>query len=163
MMFFNFFIWGMWFVTMGTYLSKGGINASDVEIGQAYGVQCIGAFVAPFIIGLIADRFFAAQKILGVLHLLGALLMFFISTQTQFNSFYSLLLTYMIIYMPTLALVNAVALKQVTNAEKQFGSVRMFGTIGWIVAGAIIKWMAWEDTPANLALTFKGKCIARRI
>lgn len=155
MMFFNFFVWGIWFVTMGTYLTKGNIGATDGQTGLAYGTQCLGAIIAPFIIGMIADKFFAAQKILGVLHLAGAGLLYYITTQTTFGSFYSFLLIYMIIYMPTLALVNAIALKQVTSAEKQFSGLRMWGTIGWIVAGAIIQWMAWENNPESLSITYK--------
>ena len=144
MMFFNFFIWGLWFVTMGTYLTKGNIGADGGQTGLAYGTQCLGAIIAPFIVGMIADRFFAAQKILGILHLVGAVLLYFISIEHSFGSFYSLLLCYMIIYMPTLALVNAIALKQINNAEKQFAGIRVWGTIGWIAAGLIIGWMAWE-------------------
>jgi nucleoside transporter len=159
MMFLNFFVWGIWFVTMGTFLSKGGINATGAEIGQAYGTQCLGAIIAPFIIGMIADRFFAAQKILGVLHIAGAALLYYISSQTAFGSFYSLLLIYMIIYMPTLALVNAIALNQVTDAEKQFSGIRMWGTIGWIAAGLIIGWMAWEAKPETLGVTYKVAAI----
>jgi nucleoside transporter len=159
MMFLNFFVWGIWFVTMGTFLSKGGVNATGAEIGQAYGTQCLGAIIAPFIIGLIADRFFAAQKILGVLHIAGAALLYYISSQTAFGSFYSLLLIYMIIYMPTLALVNAIALNQVTDAEKQFSGIRMWGTIGWIAAGLIIGWMAWEAKPETLGITYKVAAI----
>ena len=155
MMFLNFFIWGIWFVTMGTYLTKGNIGATGGQTGLAYGTQCLGAIIAPFIVGMIADRFFAAQKILGVLHLAGAGLLYYISSQTSFGSFYSLLLIYMIIYMPTLALVNAIALKQISNAEKQFSSIRVWGTIGWIVAGLIIGWMAWEKDPASLSITYK--------
>jgi nucleoside transporter len=155
MMFFNFFIWGIWFVTMGTYLIKGNIGATDGQTGLAYGTQCLGAIIAPFIVGMIADRFFAAQKILGVLHLFGAALLFYITTQTSFNGFYPTLLIYMIIFMPTLALVNAIALNQVTNAEKQFSGIRVWGTIGWIVSGLIIGAMALEKEPASLSLTFK--------
>ena len=155
MMFLNFFVWSIWFVTMGTYLIKGNIAATGEQTGAAYGTQCLGAIIAPFIIGLIADKFFPAQKILGLLHLAGAGLLYFIATQTSFASFYSLLLIYMIIYMPTLALVNAITLKQVTNAEKEFAGIRMWGTIGWIAAGLIIGRMAWENNPAALAVTFK--------
>lgn len=146
MMFLNFFIWGMWFVTMGTYLTQGNIGATGAETGLAYGTQCLGAIIAPFIIGMIADRFFAAQKILGVLHLVGAVLLYFIAAEKQFGSFYSLLLIYMIVYMPTLALVNAIALRQISDAEKQFAGLRVWGTIGWIVAGLLIGWMAWEPS-----------------
>ena len=155
MMFLNFFVWGIWFVTMGTFLIKGNIGATGEQTGAAYGTQCLGAIIAPFIIGLIADKFFSAQKILGILHLAGAGILYFISSQTNFASFYSLLLIYMIIYMPTLALVNSITLKQVTSAEKEFSGIRMWGTIGWIAAGLIIGAMAWEKNPESLAITFK--------
>jgi nucleoside transporter len=155
MMFLNFFVWGIWFVTMGTYLTKGSIAATGAQTGLAYGTQCLGAIIAPFIVGMIADRFFAAQKILGVLHLAGAALLYYIASQPDFGSFYTVLLIYMILYMPTLALVNAIALNQVSNAEKEFGGLRVWGTIGWIVAGLIIGWMAWESDPASLNITFK--------
>ncbi|HEX2627900.1 MAG TPA: MFS transporter, partial [Chitinophagaceae bacterium] len=148
MMFLNFFIWGIWFVTMGTYLTKGQVLVGDPEgdakTGLAYGTQSLGAILAPLVIGMIADRFFSAQRVLGVLHVAGAVLMYLISEKTSFAAFYPLLLIYMCIYMPTLALVNAVALKQVSNAEKQFSGIRMWGTIGWIVAGLIIAWANWE-------------------
>lgn len=154
MMFFNFFVWGIWFVTMGTFLTNGDIGASGSQTGLAYGTQCLGAIVAPFIVGMIADKFFAAQKILGVLHLLGAGLLYLLSTKTEFDSFYSLLLVYMILFMPTLALVNSISLNQMTNAEKEFSNIRVWGTIGWIVSGLTIGWMAWEASPKSLNITF---------
>jgi nucleoside transporter len=153
MMFLNFFVWGAWFVTMGTYL-KTQLNASDVNVGVAYGTQALGAIVAPFIIGLIADKFFAAQKILGVLHLIGAALMYYISTLDNFSSFYPVLLVYMILYMPTLALVNSVSFKQMRSPEKEFSYIRVWGTIGWIAAGLIIGWLAWEQK-STLGNTFR--------
>ena len=153
MMFLNFFIWGAWFVTMGTYL-KSIPGITDVQVGIAYGTQSLGAIIAPFIIGLIADKFFAAQKILGVLHLIGAALMYYISTVNDFSLFYPALLIYMILFMPTLALVNSVSFKQINNAEKEFANIRVWGTIGWIVAGLIIGWLAWEQK-ATLVNTFK--------
>jgi nucleoside transporter len=154
MMFFNFFIWGIWFVTMGTFLTKGAIAATGSQTGLAYGTQCLGAIIAPFIVGMIADRFFAAQKILGILHLSGAILLYFIAKQSDFDSFYFLLLLYMILFMPTLALVNSISLNQMTNAEKEFSGIRVWGTIGWIVSGLIIGWMAWENSPKILNITF---------
>lgn len=157
MMFLNFFVWGAWFVTMGTYL-KTQLNASDVNIGVAYGTQALGAIVAPFIIGLIADKFFSAQKILGVLHLVGAALMYYISTLNNFSSFYPVLLVYMILFMPTLALVNSVSFRQMNSPEKEFANVRVWGTIGWIVAGLIIGWLAWEQK-ATLVNTFRLSAI----
>lgn len=154
MMFLNYFIWGIWFVTMGTFLSKGDIGASGSQTGLAYGTQCLGAIIAPFIVGMIADKFFAAQKILGVLHLIGSVLLFFISSQTNFDSFYTLLLFYMILFMPTLALVNSISLNQVNDAQKDFAGIRVWGTIGWIASGLTIGWMAWEASPKSLNITF---------
>lgn len=155
MMFLNFFIWGIWFVTMGTFLTKGGIGATGTQTGLAYGTQCLGAIIAPFIVGMIADKFFSAQKILGILHLLGAGILYLLSTQTSFDSFYSLLLLYMILFMPTLALVNSISLNQMTNSEKEFAMIRVWGTIGWIVAGLIIGYMSWESSPQSLNVTFE--------
>jgi nucleoside transporter len=152
MMFLNFFVWGAWYVTMGTYL-KSELNVSDVNIGVAYGTQALGAIAAPFIIGLIADKFFAAQKILGVLHLIGAGLMYYLSSSPEFGTFYPILLVYMILYMPTLALVNAVSFKQMKSPEKEFANIRVWGTIGWIVAGLMIGWLAWEQKK-SLSNTF---------
>ncbi len=153
MMFMNFFIWGSWYVTMGTFL-KSIPKVSDVQVGLAYGTQSLGAIIAPFVIGLIADKYFSAQKILGLLHLAGAAVLWYLSGINDFASFYPAILTYMIIYMPTLALVNTVSFKQMVIPEKEFSSVRLWGTIGWIIAGLIIGWMAWEQTN-GLASTFK--------
>ena len=143
MMFLEFFIWGSWFVTMGTYLTQT-LKFNDVQNGMAYGTQSLGAILAPFVIGLIADRFFAAQKILGVLHLTGAVLLFLISQQAAFEYFYFLILGYMILYMPTLALVNSVSFRQLRVPEKEFATLRVWGTIGWIAAGLLIGWLTWE-------------------
>lgn len=161
MMFLEFFIWGGWFVTMGTYL-KSLPGTTDVQIGIAYGTQALGAIIAPFIIGLIADRFFPAQRILGVLHLLGAGLLYYASSQPDFNSFYPIILIYMILYMPTLALVNSISFKQMNNPEKQFSFIRVFGTIGWIIAGLIIGWLAWEKK-GELINTFKLTAIVSAV
>ncbi len=158
MMFLEFFIWGSWFVTMGTFLSKG-LLATDVQNGLAYGTQSLGAIIAPFIVGLIADKFFAAQRILGVLHIAGAVLMYLLAQQTHFDGFYPLILSYMILYMPTLALVNSVAFRQLTDSEKQFATLRVWGTIGWIVAGLIIAALSWE-AKNTLANTFTMAAIA---
>ncbi|MGI8636979.1 MAG: nucleoside permease [Segetibacter sp.] len=153
MMFLNFFVWGGWYVTMGTYL-KSIPGITDVQVGIAYGTQSLGAIIAPFLIGLIADRYFAAQKILGVLHLLGAAILYYISTVNSFSSFYPAILIYMILFMPTLALVNAVSFKQIDSPEKDFANVRVWGTVGWIIAGLIIAWLSWEQKNA-LINTFR--------
>tara|TARA_R110000868_G_scaffold82956_7_gene234052 strand:- start:35548 stop:36777 length:1230 start_codon:yes stop_codon:yes gene_type:complete len=150
MMFLEFFIWGGWFVTLGTFLGNN-LNASGAEIGMAFSTQSWGAIIAPFIIGLIADRYFNAERILGVLHLLGALLMYQMYGANEFSSFYPYVLGYMILYMPTLALVNAISFRQMKDPAKEFSFVRVFGTIGWIVAGLIISYVFFWDSPESRA------------
>ena len=152
MMFLEFFIWGGWFVTMGTFLTQQ-FGASGGQLAMAYETQSIGAIVAPFIIGLIADRYFAAQKILGVLHLIGAGLLYAAGIAGDFSSFYPYILIYMILYMPTLALVNSVAFNQMKDPAKDFASIRVLGTVGWIVAGLLIGTLQWE-AQNTLQLTF---------
>jgi nucleoside transporter len=148
MMFLEFFIWGAWFVTLGTYLLHN-LKATGTQVGVAFLTQSIGAIVAPFIIGLIADRFFSAQKILGVLHLAGAVLLWRASSAPDFNSFYPNILTYMVLYMPTLALVNSISFRQMKNPQKEFAPIRVLGTLGWIVAGLTIGWLNWEQIDSN--------------
>ncbi len=145
MMFLEFFIWGGWFVTLGTFLGNN-LNASGAQTGDAYSTQSWGAIIAPFIIGLIADRFFNAERILGVLHIVGAILMYQMSQTTEFTTFYPYVLGYMIAYMPTLALVNSVAFNQMTDPTKEFSFVRVWGTIGWILAGLGISYIFHWDS-----------------
>ena len=150
MMFLEFFIWGGWFVTMGIFLPST-LNASGGESALAYSTQSWGAIIAPFIIGLIADRYFNAERILGVLHLLGAVLMYQMANAENFAVFYPYVLGYMIAYMPTLALVNSVSFNQMTNPAKEFSIIRVFGTIGWIIAGLSISYLFKWDTPEAIA------------
>jgi nucleoside transporter len=152
-MFLEFFIWGSWFVTMATFLSNQFSNSGQ-EIGMAYETQAIGAIIAPFIVGLIADRFFSAQKILGVLHLIGAALMYFMATAESFEIFYPYIFLYMILYMPTLALVNSVSFNQMSDPSKEFASIRVFGTIGWILAGVLIGYVLQWEAKNLLQYTF---------
>lgn len=161
MMFLEFFIWGAWFVTLGTFLGKT-LNASGKEIGWAYLTQSIGAIVAPFIIGLIADKFFSAQKILGILHIVGGILLWFASGAQNFGSFYPYILVYMILFMPTLALVNSISFRQMTNPSKEFPFIRVLGTIGWIIAGLAISIFGWDKQGSEtlLANTFKMAAVA---
>lgn len=140
MMFLQFFIWGAWFVTLGTYLSEG-LKFDGSQIGGAYSTMPWGAIVAPFFIGMIADRFFSAQKVLGVMHLLGAILLYYASSITASTNLFWILLAYAFCYNPTLALVNAISFNQMESTEKQFPAIRVFGTIGWIVAGLLVGWI----------------------
>jgi nucleoside transporter len=154
MMFLEFFIWGAWWVTMGSYLSAT-LHTTGAETGMAYSTQGWGAIIAPFIIGLIADRYFNAERVLGIIHLIGAVLMYILASAGNFANFYPYLLSYMLLFMPTLALVNTVAFRQLPDPARQFGNYRVWGTIGWIVAGALIsKLFHWDsvDGVANGAL-----------
>ncbi|TDT46535.1 nucleoside transporter [Maribacter spongiicola] len=149
MMFLEFFIWGAWFVTLGTFLGNN-LKATDGEIALAFSTQSWGAIIAPFVIGIIADRYFNAERILGILHLFGAVLMYFMYQSAAFDDFYMLVLVYMILYMPTLALVNSVSFNQMKNPAKEFSMVRVFGTAGWIIAGLSISYVFSWDQGENI-------------
>lgn len=144
MMFLEFFVWGAWYVTMGTYLTKVGFPGSAV--GSAYSTTSIAAIVSPFFVGLIADRFLPGQIVLGVMHLLGAGLLYYTSTITEPVLFFWVLLAYTLCYMPTLSLVNAISFHQMSDPGKEFPAIRVLGTIGWIAAGILIGQMGVEDT-----------------
>ena len=149
MMFLNFFIWGAWFVTLGTFLTQN-LNATGLEMSNVFSTQSWGAIIAPFIIGLIADRYFNAERILGILHLVGAVLMYQMYQAESISAFYPYVLVYMILYMPTLALVASVSFRQMRNPEAEFPSIRVWGTIGWIVAGLSISYLFKWDTGEGL-------------
>ncbi|MCW3461978.1 MFS transporter [Chitinophaga nivalis] len=154
MMFLEFFIWGAWFVTLGTFVLKNLQDTNATQVSVAFLTQSIGAVIAPFIVGIIADRFISAQVILGAIHIVGSALLWICSGMQSFDSFYPLLLLYMILYMPTLALVNSISFRQMTDPSKEFSSIRVFGTVGWIIAGLLIGWLNWEKQN-HLDATFK--------
>jgi nucleoside transporter len=148
MMFLQFFIWGCWFVTLGTFLAAN-FQASGAQTGLAFSTQSWGAIIAPFIIGLIADRYFNAERILALLHLIGASLMYQMFRAQDFAQFYPYVLGYMIAYMPTLALVNSISFRQLSDPSRQFSFVRVWGTFGWIVAGLMISLVFdWDSQEA---------------
>jgi nucleoside transporter len=150
MMFLEFFVWGSWFVTLGTFLGNN-LSATGTQLAAAFSTQSFGAIIAPFIIGLIADRYFNAERILGILHLSGALLMYLMFKADSFASFYPYVFLYMLIYMPTLALVNSVSFNQMRDPAKEFSIVRVWGTIGWIVAGLLISFFFVWDSPTAIS------------
>lgn len=141
MMFLQFFVWGAWFVTLGAYLFELGFEGA--EIGSMYSTTGWAAILSPLLIGIIADRFFSAQYVMAALHIVGAGILYYAAGVTDPGTLFWVLLAYAICYMPTLALVNAISFDQMTNPETQFPTIRVLGTIGWIVAGLVIGGLTW--------------------
>jgi nucleoside transporter len=148
MMFLQYYIWGSWYVTMGTFMTEF-LKSTGIQIGAVYSALAIATMISPFFIGMVADRFFSAQRLMGVLHILGGLLLFLASKVEHNGPFYWVILLYSLAYMPTIALSNSVAFRQMTNPGKQFPMVRVFGTVGWVVAGFMIALLGIEKTPAT--------------
>lgn len=142
MMFLEFFIWGAWFVTLGTYL--GSINFSGANVGYTYLMNNIAAVVSPFFVGMIADRFFASEKVMGVLHIAGGVVIYFVAGLTSVTPLILGLLLYNLFYMPTVALANTISFNQMETPDAQFPKVRVWGTIGWIVAGLLITYIQFN-------------------
>jgi nucleoside transporter len=137
MMFFEYFVWGVWYVTLGTWLGQQ-LHFSGKEIGLAAGTTALGAMLSPFLVGLMADEWFATQRLLAALHGIGGVLLWVASTQTSFGPMYLILLIYSLCYMPTMALTNSLSFRQMKDPKQDFGSIRVLGTFGWIVAGLVI-------------------------
>ncbi len=148
MMFLQYYVWGSWYVTMGTYMTTN-LGSSGIQIGAAYSALAIATMISPFFVGMIADRFFAAQRLMGILHILGGALLFLASRVTMNGPFYWVMLLYSLAYMPTIALSNSVAFRQMSDPGKQFPLVRVFGTVGWVVAGFMIAVLGIEKTPGT--------------
>ena len=161
MMFLQFFIWGAWYVTMGTYLDKV-LHATGVQVGAAYSAMAIATIFSPIFVGMIADRFFSAQKLLGVLHIVGAALLYYITRIDNPSFFYWIVLLYSLMYAPTLALANSVAFRQMNDPAKEFPSVRFLGTIGWIAVGWMID-KVFKLQTEQLAQTFIIAAVASGI
>jgi len=144
MVFLHYFVWGSWYVTMGTYLTQT-LKFEGGQVGLAYGSTAIGAIVSPFFAGIIADRFLATQKLLGILHLVGAGFLYLVTMQGTFSAFYPLLILYTVSYMAGHGLTNTLTLHHAVNPGKEFPIVMMAGSVGWIAAGLVNSGLKLED------------------
>jgi len=155
MMLLEYFIWGSWYVTMSTYMS-GALQSTGIQIGAAYSALAIATMISPFFVGMVADRYFAAQRIMGVLHVVGAVLLYFATQIHDNTAFYWIILFYSLLYMPTIALSNSIAFHQMSDPGRMFPWIRVFGTVGWIIAGLMITALGIEGSE----FTFQMAAIA---
>ena len=143
-MFLQYFIWSSWYMTLGAYL--GTLNFTGTQIGASYGAFAWGAILSPFIVGLIADRFFASEKIIAVLGIAGGLVMLYIPQLKTFGSVYPTLILYCTLYAPTLALGNSISMTHLADAKKDFPFVKIFSAVGWIAGGVVLSQLKGEQS-----------------
>src|SRR5262245_1816489 len=158
LMFLQYFVWGAWYVTMGTWLGST-LHFSGEQIGLAAGTTAVAAIISPFFVGMVADRFLATERILALLHVVGGGVLFLASLQTTFPPFYAVLLVYALCYMPTLALSNSLSFRQMVDPGREFPPIRVLGTIGWIVAGLFIGTLGLEATARPLQIAAAGSVV----
>src|SRR3982751_1329252 len=158
MMFLQYFVWGAWYVTMGTWLGST-LHFSGEQIGLAAGTTAAAAIISPFFVGIVAAPLMATEKILALLHVVGGVVLFAASLQTTFAPFYAVLLVYALCYMPTLALSNSLSFRQMDDPGREFPPIRVLGTIGWIVAGLFIGTLGLEATARPLQLAAAGSIV----
>jgi len=158
MMFLLYFIWGSWYGQMSKYMFNE-LGATGVQVGGAYAAFSIAMIIAPFFVGMIADRYFAAQKVLGVLSLAGAVLLFVITGIRDADTFFWVILAYCITFAPTMALTTSIAMQHVKDTEKDFPAIRVMGTVAWIVVSNIIGYYGFGDS----VMIFKISMVAAAV
>ena len=151
MMFLNYVIWGSWYVTLGAYLTIN-LKFTGTQAGAVFGTTALACMISPFFVGLIADRFFASERVLAALHLLGAALLFFVTKATSFGPVYALMFAYCLCYFPTIALTNSLTLQHLKDPGRDFPLIRVFGTLGWIAIGVTIGRLGVETSTVPFML-----------
>jgi Nucleoside H+ symporter. len=151
MMFLNYVIWGAWYVTLGTYLTVT-LKFTGTQTGAVFGTTALACMISPFFVGLIADRFFATEKVLATLHLMGAVLLYLVTRVSSFGAVYAVVLAHCLCYFPTIALTNSLTLRQIKDASREFPLIRVFATIGWIVIGQTVGLLGVETTSTPFLL-----------
>jgi nucleoside transporter len=136
MMFLQYSIWGAWYPVLSAYMEK--IGFSGTQVGVIYSLLSVGCMLAPSAAGQLADRYFATERMLSVLHLAGAALLFFMAPITNYDRLWPMMLAWSVVYAPTLALTSSLCFHHMPEAEKDFGLVRVWGTIGWIAVGVVL-------------------------
>lgn len=143
MMLLQFVVWGAWYGQLSKYLFAIGFDGG--QVGNIYSVFSIAMIISPFIVGMLADRFFSAEKVLGVLNLAGAALLFYLTRITDYGTFYVVMLLYCLTFAPTIALTSSISMRQMTSPEKEFPIIRVMGTLGWIAVTNLVGFMGWGD------------------
>ena len=157
MMFIQYIIWGAWYVTLTNYLTST-LGFTGTQAGAVFGTTALASLVAPFFVGLVADRFFATERVMATLYALGAVLLVMVTRVTTFPAVYSLMLAFCLTYFPTIALTNAITMRQVANPGRDFPLIRVVGTIGWVIINAIVGFMKVEATTTPFLLG-AGACV----
>lgn len=147
MMFLQFFVWGAWYGQMSKYMTDQ-LHATGDQVGQAYAAFSIAMIVAPFFVGMLADRYFRAQRVLAVLNLLGAGLLYLLTQTTNPDTFFWIMLAYCLTFAPTIALTTSISMRQMSNPEKEFPAIRVFGTLAWIAVVNLVGFMGVGDKVA---------------
>jgi nucleoside transporter len=151
MMFLNYVIWGSWYVTLGAYLTIN-LKFTGIQAGAVFGTTALACMISPFFVGLIADRFFSSERVLAVLHLLGAVLLVLVTKATGFGAVYALMFAYCLCYFPTIALTNSLTLQHLKDPGRDFPLIRVFGTLGWIAIGVTIGRLGVETSTVPFML-----------
>src|SRR5580700_3648220 len=152
MMFVTYIVWGAWYVTISTYLTQT-LHFTGTQAGAVFSTVSVASLVSPFFVGLVADRFFATEKVMAVLYALGALIMYALTHVKTFPEVYGLMLAFCLCYFPTVALTNSIGMQLVKDPGREFPAIRLMGTFGWIFIGNVIGYMKVEATTVPFVIT----------